>query len=190
VVETLEEKGVLFVRNYNENNFKGWREAWGTSDRAVLERMLGEAGVEWEWLADEWLQTRQRLPAIVRDPSSGARIVFSCIHLWHRSYVSKMNASTGVALPDDPKKQPYATFFGDGSMIPDEFIALMHETYNAQTVAIPYQRNDFMLVNNLLTTHGRQAYVPPRAVYVAMRERVYLTDPVFCQPKKEDRSHG
>ena len=174
VMDALEAKGVLFVRNYNEANFKGWREAWGTSDRTALEAMLREAGLEWEWLGDNWLRTKQRLPAILRDPASGARILFSCIHLWHRSYVAKMNAATGVALPEDPAKQPYATFFGDGSAIPDDFVALLDETYREQQVAIPYLETDFMIVNNLLATHGRQPYTPPRRVYVTMREKVFL----------------
>ena len=190
MIDKLEQQGVLFVRNYNEANFKGWREAWQVSDRAELELLLREANVEWTWMTDEWLQTRQRLPAVVRDPSSGARIVFSCIHLWHRSYVTKMNASIGVPLPDDPAKQPFATFFGDGSPIPDELISLMHETYVEQMVAIPYQPNDFIVVNNLLVTHGRQPYVAPRKIYVTMREKVNMTDPVFCQPIMEERRYG
>jgi alpha-ketoglutarate-dependent taurine dioxygenase len=176
VMARLEEQGVLFVRNYNEANFKGWREAWNTSDRAELERMLRDSEVEWEWLADEWLQTRQRLPAILRDPVSCAPILFSCIHLWHRWYVRKMNAATGVPLPDDPAKQPYATFFGDGSPIPDEFVARMHEVYLAHSIAIPYRQHDFAIVNNLLVSHGRQSYAGPRKVFVTMRERVYLKE--------------
>jgi hypothetical protein len=96
------------------------------------------------------------------------------VHLWHRSFVAKMSASTGRPLPDDPAKQPYATFFGDGSEIPDDFIELMHDTYRSQALAIPYVERDFMIVNNLLTTHGRQPYTPPRKVYVTMREKVEL----------------
>lgn len=185
VLDELEAKGVLFVRNYNEANFKGWREAWSTNDRGELEARLRAAGVTWEWLGDEWLRTKQRLPAIVRDPTSGARILFSCVHLWHRWFVAKMNASTKVPLPDDPAKQPYATFFGDATPIPEDFIALMHDTFRAQMVAIPYAARDFMIVHNLLVTHGREPYTPPRKVYVMMRESVPLTDAVFCQPHAE-----
>jgi hypothetical protein len=174
VMAAFESRGVLFVRNYNEANFKGWREAWGTSDRGELESMLRATGAEWEWLDDDWLRTRQRLPAILRDPESGGRVLFSCVHLWHRSYVAKMNAATGRPLPDDPAKQPYATFFGDGSPIPDDFIALMHEMYRSLALAIPYADRDFLIVNNLLATHGRQPYTPPRKVYVTMREKVEL----------------
>ena len=183
VMDALEARGVLFVRNYNEANFKGWREAWGTSDKAELERMLRDAGVTWEWLGDDWLRTRHRLPAVRRDPASGERILFSCVHLWHRWYVAKMNAATGVPLPDDPAKQPYATFFGDGEAIPEDFVVRMHETFDAQAIAIPYRRHDVVLLNNLLATHGRQAYTPPRKVYATLRERVFLDeDPSFARP--------
>jgi alpha-ketoglutarate-dependent taurine dioxygenase len=183
VVARLERDGVLFVRNYNDANAKGWREAWGTADRAELERLLAEAGVTWEWVEPEWLRTRAHLPAIARD-RDGARVLFSCIHLWHRWFVVRMNAATGVPLPDDPARQPYATFFGDGSPIPEEFIALMHDTYASHEVAVPYQPGDFIVVDNLIVTHGRQPYTPPRRVLVTMRERVFLaTDPAFVQPR-------
>ena len=174
VMAAFKDLGALFVRNYNEANFKGWREAWNTSHRGELETMLRAAGIEWEWLDADWLRTRQRLPAVLPDPESGSRVLFSCVHLWHRSYVAKMNASTGRPLPTDPARQPYATFFGDGSAIPDDFIELMHETYRAQALAMPYVERDFMIVNNLLATHGRQPYTPPRKVYVTMREKVEL----------------
>jgi hypothetical protein len=105
------------------------------------------------------------------------------VHLWHRWYVAKMNASTGTPLPDDAAKQPYATFFGDGAPIPDDFIELMHDTFRTHMVAIPYLERDFMIVNNLVATHGRQSYTPPRKVYVTMREKVHLSDAVFAQPK-------
>jgi alpha-ketoglutarate-dependent taurine dioxygenase len=174
VIEELSAKGCLFVRNYNEANFKGWRVAWDTSDRGELERKLRDAGVEHEWLGDDWLRTKHRLPAILRQPPANDPVLFSCVHLWHRSFVAKMNASTGTPLPDDPAKQPYATFFGDGSPIPDDFIALMHETFRTHAVAIPYEAGDFTIVHNLLVTHGREAYTPPRKVYVTMREKVEL----------------
>jgi alpha-ketoglutarate-dependent taurine dioxygenase len=180
VVARLERDGARFVRNYNEANFKGWREAWGTSDRDELERLLADAGVTWEWPEPDWLRTTARLPAIARD-ADGARVVFSCVHLWHRWFVERMNAATGVALPDDPAKQPYATSFGDGSPIPEDFIALMHETYRTHAVSVAYRPGDFVVVNNLVATHGRQAFTPPRRVLVTMRERVFLaSDPGFA----------
>ena len=88
----------------------------------------------------------------------------------------------GRSLPDDPAKQPYATSFGDGSPIPEDFIALMHETYATHAVAVPYQPGDFIVVNNLVATHGRQPFTPPRRVLATLRERVFLTtNPAFIQ---------
>jgi alpha-ketoglutarate-dependent taurine dioxygenase len=179
VVDELERKGALFVRNYNDANFKGWRETWHTSDRAALEAFLRESGAEWAWIDDGWLQTRQRVPAVIRDPHTGGRVLYASINLWHRSYVRSMNEACGVALPDDPERQPYRTFFGDGTPIPDAFIDKMHEVHREQRVVIPYQAGDFMLVHNFVTSHGKDPYVPPRKVYVTLREKVYMTEPPF-----------
>lgn len=190
VMDTLEKKGTLFVRNYNEANFKSWSRTWHTDDRAELESMLRDAGMDWEWISDAWLRTRKRVPAIARDPSSGVRVLFSCINLWHRSFVVQMNRSVDIPLPEDPEMQPFATFYGDGTPIPDDFIDLMHRTHAEQMIAIPWQKCDFMVVQNFLATHGRQSYVPPRKTVVTLREKVHMTDPLFSQPEPLERRHG
>lgn len=190
IVDALERRGVLFIRNYNQANFKGWREAWGCSDRATLEATLAAEGLAWDWRGDEWLQTRQRLPGVIRERETGARIVFACVHLWHRWFVAKMCAATGMTLPDDPEQQPYASSFGDGAPIPADFVAAMHAAYERHALAIPYQTHDFVVVHNLLTTHGREAYTPPREVLVTMRERVLSSiEPMFCQPRPGAKDH-
>jgi alpha-ketoglutarate-dependent taurine dioxygenase len=190
VIDELERKGALFVRNYNEANFKSWSKTWHTTDRSELEAILRASGIEWEWITDDWLRTRKLVPAIVRDPLSGARVLFSCVNLWHRSFIVQMNESVGIPLPDDPAMQPYDSFFGDGTPIPEEFIAFMHEKHAEQMVVIPWQKSDFMVVQNLLTTHGRQSYVPPRKVLVTLREKLLMTNPVFSQPQTGKPGHG
>jgi alpha-ketoglutarate-dependent taurine dioxygenase len=181
ILDRLRAQGTLFVRNYNEANFKSWQETWGTDDRDALEALLRDRGVSWRWMSDSWLQTRQRLPAVCE--AAGDPVLFSCIHLWHRWFVTKMVEATGLQVPDDEAKYPYATFFGDGEPIPDDFVARMHDAYEALAVAVPYAAGDFALVHNLLTTHGREPYEPPRSVHVTMREHVYLqSDAAFVQP--------
>ena len=175
VMDELEEKGVVFIRNYTAANFKSWEETWQTQDRAVLEDKLRANDTEFEWLADDWLRTTQRRSAIVRDPITGQRILYASINIWGRSFVDRIAKVYDLPKADDDvMRQPFASVFGDGSPIPVEFVAQMDDVYDEQKVVIPYQPTDFMVINNVIAAHGKTPWTgTDRRVYVTMREPIH-----------------
>jgi hypothetical protein len=178
VMDELEEKGVIFIRNFTTANFKTWEVAWQTSDRAELERRLRATNTEFEWLAGDWLRTKQRRSAIVRDPISGQRVLFASLNIWQRGFVEKINDVYNLQRPeDDVMLQPFATVFADGSRIPNEFVLQMDRIYNEQKVVIDYREKDFMFINNFIATHGKTPWSGPlRRIYVTLREPVHYTE--------------
>jgi alpha-ketoglutarate-dependent taurine dioxygenase len=178
VMDDLEEKGVIFIRNYNAANFKGWEQTWQTSDRAELEKRLVATNTEFEWLADDWLRTRQRRSAIIRDPVSGERILFASINIWQKGFVERVNKIYDLPMPeDDVTMQPFATIFSDGSLIPNDFVLEMDQIYEQQKIVVPYQAQDFMIVNNFVAAHGRTPWTgTDRRVFVTMRDPVLHSD--------------
>jgi alpha-ketoglutarate-dependent taurine dioxygenase len=175
VMDELEEKGVVFIRNYTATNFKSWEETWQTKDRAELEAKLRANDTELEWLADDWLRTKQRRRAIVHDPVTGQRILYASINIWGRGFVERINKVYQLPMPDeDVMVQPFATIFGDGSTIPSEFVLRMDEIYDQQKVVIPYQPRDFMIINNVIAAHGKTPWTgAERRVFVTMREPIH-----------------
>jgi hypothetical protein len=175
VMDELEEKGVVFIRNFTAANFKSWEVTWQTSDRAELEQRLRANDTEFEWLSDTWLRTRQRRAAIVRDPLTRQRILYASINIWQRGFVERVNKVYDLPQPeDDVMLQPFATVFGDGSEIPNDFVARMDQVYDEQKVITPYQNGDFMILNNFIAAHGKTPWTgTDRRVYVTMREPVH-----------------
>jgi hypothetical protein len=175
VMDELEEKGVIFIRNFTAANFKSWEVTWQTSDRVELEKRLRENDAEFEWLADDWLRTRQRRPAIVRDPVSGERILYASINIWQRGFVERINKVYALPMPeDDVMVQPFATVFGDGSSIPNDFVAEMDPLYDQQKIVVPYEKWDFMFINNFVAAHGKTPWGgADRRVYVTMRSPLH-----------------
>jgi alpha-ketoglutarate-dependent taurine dioxygenase len=177
VMDKLEETGVVFIRNYTAANFKSWQETWQTTDRAELENRLRATSTEWEWLADDWLRTRQRRTAVVRDPVSGQRILYATINIWHRSFAERVSKVYNLPLPDDVMVQPFASVFGDGSPIPNEFVQSMGKLHGEQMVTTPYHPQDFMIINNFIATHGKTPWTgTDRRVYVTMREPLHWSE--------------
>jgi hypothetical protein len=175
VIDELDEKGVVFIRNFTAANFKSWEVTWQTQDRAELEQRLRANDTEFEWLADNWLRTRQRRAAIARDPVTGQRIVYASINIWGKGFVERVNRVYDLPMPeDDVMLQPFATVFGDGTAIPSEFVLDMDRVYDQQKVVVPYENRDFMIINNFIAAHGKTPWTgTDRRVYVTMREPVH-----------------
>lgn len=175
IMDALERKGVVFVRNYCAANFKGWQETWQTEDRAELEDKLRANDTEFEWLADDWLRTLQRRHAIVRDPVSGERLVFATVNIWSRSFVECIATVYDLPAPEsDDWSLPFNTLYGDGSPIPPEFVDELARAHDEEMITIPYAARDFMIVNNFVASHGRTPWSgPDRRVYVTMRDPIH-----------------
>ncbi|HSF39385.1 MAG TPA: TauD/TfdA family dioxygenase [Thermoanaerobaculia bacterium] len=47
---------------------------------------------------------------------------------------------------------------------------LMSRAYRETSVAFPWQRGDALLLDNFLTSHGREPFSGPRRIVVAMAE--------------------
>ena len=71
---------------------------------------------------------------------------------------------------------PFNTRFGNGDPIAADVVERINATYEANTVREPWQAGDVMLVDNIRTAHGREAYEGPREVVVGMADPVRRSD--------------
>lgn len=65
---------------------------------------------------------------------------------------------------------PYNTFYGDGSPIEDSVIAEIREAYQQAMIVYPWQKGDILMLDNMLTAHGRNPYSGSRKILTAMGE--------------------
>jgi hypothetical protein len=63
---------------------------------------------------------------------------------------------------------PRHVYFGDGSPIDDEVMALLGRLYEECAVRFDWQRGDVVMLDNLLAAHARDPYEGPRKIAVAM----------------------
>jgi len=181
LVERVEREGWLLTRSYNDEIGASYAEAFGTDDRAAVERYCRAHGIEFAWQPDGELRTRQRRSAVVRHPQTGRRCWFNQIaflNQWTlaedvREYLVEVYGEDGL---------PFNTRFGDGDPIGEDVVALLNETYEAHTVREPWQAGDLLLVDNIRTAHSREAYEGSREVLVGMADAVRLAD---CSPTVE-----
>lgn len=163
----FEERGVMYQRNYAEGLGLPWQTVFQTDSREEVEREGEEEHFEPHWRDGDRLRTRAVRPGVVRDPVSGAVSWFNQAQHFHDSCLDPETRRSIRALfsEDDLPRQCY---YGDGSPIEDAHMQAVLDVYDRIEVAFPWQRGDVLLVDNLLTAHGRNPFKGERKILVAM----------------------
>jgi alpha-ketoglutarate-dependent taurine dioxygenase len=175
LVERFERVGWLLIRTYNEDIGASLADAFGTDDRGAVERYCRTHAIEFEWLPNGALRTRQRRGAVVRHPLTGRRCWFNQIAFLNewtiapevREYLVEVYGEDGL---------PFNTRFGNGDPIGADVVELINAVYEANTVRERWQAGDLLLVDNVRTAHGREPFEGPREVVVALADGVRVTD--------------
>lgn len=167
------ERGVMYVRNYGAGLDVSWQDTFRTDDRAEVEAFCRGAGIEWQWLGEDGLRTRQVCQGVARHPETGEMVWFNQAHLFH---VSNLDAGTRRLLTDNVGVEhlPRNALYGDGSAIADEDLDAVRRVLDAEAVCFPWQRGDVLLLDNMLAAHGREAFRGARRVVVGMNQSFAL----------------
>jgi alpha-ketoglutarate-dependent taurine dioxygenase len=170
LIDEFEQKGLVYVRNFAEGFDVPWQDFFKTSDRAKVERVCAESGIEYEW-TPVGLRLRQHSPAVTRHPRTGERLFFNQIQLHHVACLDPETRDSLRALfaEDD---MPRNVYFGDGTLIPDDVLDRIGVIYEEACVEFSWERGDMLAVDNMIVAHARRPYVGPRKMLVAMGQMV------------------
>jgi len=186
LVSKFERKGVLYVRNYGDGLGLPWREVFGTGERAEVEERCRRASIECAWKAGDRLQTRQVRPAVRRHPRTDEPVWFNHATFFH---VSSLEAAAREAILAVVGEQdvPFNTFYGDGSPIEPPVLDELREAYRQESSSFAWREHDILLLDNMLTAHGREPFVGPRKIAVAMADP--FASAAAAQPARHDAAH-
>jgi alpha-ketoglutarate-dependent taurine dioxygenase len=171
LVDTFERKQLMYVRTFTRGLDVPWREFFDTDDRRAVEARCEAAGVQYEWLPNDELQTRTVCPAVIVHPLTGERSFFNQVQLHHIACLApdvRMDLLDMVGLA----RMPRHAYFGDGSAISDDAIALIGAAYERCAVRFDWRAGDVLMLDNMLVAHARDPYQGPRKIVVAMSELV------------------
>jgi alpha-ketoglutarate-dependent taurine dioxygenase len=171
IVAEFEAKGLLYVRNFIDGVEPTWQRFFGTSDRAIVEERCRQRASAFSWRSDGGLTVRDRTHALSTHPVTGERIFFNQIQLHHISCLDE-DAREGLLALFDDDELPRNVYFGDGTPIPDDIMHHIGDVYERISVRFAWERNDVIVLDNMLTAHGRDSYEGERQILVALAQVV------------------
>jgi alpha-ketoglutarate-dependent taurine dioxygenase len=169
VVREFKRRGVKYVRNLHGGAGTGysWQEAFETGDRRVIEEHCRAGGVGFKWRDDGGLSLSEVRPATATHPLTGEEVWFNQADGFHPSGIDR---ETYESLISTMREEEFRlnSYYGDGA--PLDLPALNHarEVMRAQTVLVPWRAGDILILDNLLTAHGRMPYTGSRRILLAM----------------------
>lgn len=168
-VAKFDERGVLYVRNYLPGISLSWQVAFQSERKEDVESYCAASDITTEWVDDTHLRTSHVRPAIRSHPTTGQRSWFNHALFFHVSSLPEdIREGLLALLPEEDL--PYNTYYGDGSAIEEDTLAEVRAAYDAETVGFDWERDDVLLVENMITAHGREPFEGQRRILVSMSD--------------------
>jgi alpha-ketoglutarate-dependent taurine dioxygenase len=169
--ERFKRDGYTYVRNYGTGFGLTWQTVYQTRNRGEVEAYCRENGIEYEWKGEGELTTRQARPVITRHPRTGEEVWFNHATFFH---YTTLEAGVREEMLREFREEglPNNTTYGDGAKIEDEVMEELREAYRREKVEFKWERGDVLMLDNVLTAHGRNPFSGPREVLVAMAQPI------------------
>jgi alpha-ketoglutarate-dependent taurine dioxygenase len=167
IVGLFKHKGILYERHLHNDKGSGysWQDAFESDDRAGIEEICRALGADYEWQANDCLRLRQICAATATHPETGEEVWFNQAHGFHESV---LDAETRAALRAAHEKPRLNSYFGDGSPICGLMLEHVRGVLRAETVPHRWQAGDILILDNILTAHGRMPFMGTRKIILAM----------------------
>lgn len=175
-------KGITYISRYFDRSWlletlnrfqrshKSWHEVFEASDKSDVERKCLQNDFAWKWLPHDWIEVRQTRPAVMSHPQTGDKVWFNQVHLYDFNprllgWGKYLGASL---LYSRPNTRLHDVAFADGTSIPRDYLYHIFDVLDKNTVDYPWQKGDVMVLDNILTMHGRASFRGKRRVLTAL----------------------
>lgn len=169
--KAFKEKGVEYIRNLHGGYGAGpsWQDTFETDQKEVVEDYCKTNDIIFTWDSDDGLRLTQKRKAVIQHPISNDEVWFNQADQFHPSTNSEEVYKALIEIyEDDPKSMPQYVTFCNGEEIPLMMLEEIRSVAKKNTIIFEWEQGDLMLVDNILTAHGRTPFEGPRKILVSM----------------------
>ena len=167
--ERFQRKKVMYVRTYGHGLDLPWQNVFQTESKSKVEDYCRSVGIEVEWKEDNCLKTRHVCQAVAVHPKTGEMVWFNQAHLFHVSSLKPEIRESLLSMFNE-ENLPRNVYYADGSPIEASALDEIREIYQQEAVIFPWRQGDILMLDNMLTAHGRAPFAGPRRIVVGMAE--------------------
>ena len=159
--------GILYKRVYSSCLGIDWRTAFQTDDPKQVESFCRERSINFQWKGDNILRTEQHRSAFQLHPTSNHLIWFNHALFFN---ISSLDEKLSKALIESVgiENVPTNTFFGNGEPFSDTELQELRNAVAANTISFDWQEGDVLILDNMLTQHGREPFTGQRDILTLM----------------------
>ena len=171
LVEEFERKGITYIRNLHSGKGLGpsWQDAFETQDKKTMEAYCKTNGINVQWQRNGDVRLTQTRPAIRRHPVTGDRLWFNQVDQFYpRIYGDEVFETLLMMAGNDENALPMHSTYGDGTYIQKEYVEEIVRVLDEVLIPVPWEKGDLLIVENMLSLHGRLPFTGPRKILVCM----------------------
>ena len=170
LVEEIGRKKIRYIRNLHGGRGLGpsWQHTFETEDRKQVEEYCRSNKVNFLWKRDGGLKLEHFSDGIITHPDTGERVWFNQIDQFHPCHLSPEVYSQLMIIFKEEQHLPMYVSFGDGSRISEAMVGEISSVINKVMVKHAWEQSDLLLVDNILSSHGRMPFTGQRKVLVSM----------------------
>lgn len=182
VKQKFVDNGIKYISRYyyksNLMNFinkiqkghRSWIDVFETDKKEEVEEKCSLNQIQYKWNQNDWLEITRIRPAVHTHPKTNERVWFNQVHTteytpkflgWWRYIGMRLFYLRKHMLVDEAR-------YADGSKIPHKDINHIIDVLNDHSIYFPWQKGDVMVLDNILTMHGRAPYKGKRKIMAAM----------------------
>jgi alpha-ketoglutarate-dependent taurine dioxygenase len=157
------EQGVRYIRVMPEITDtssaigRSWKDTFQVQTREEAERVMREAGMDWEWQANGDCKTYTNvLPAIREDSEIGRKVFFNSL------------AAVYTGWNDSRNKGETAVLTANGDTLDADAMAKLVEAMDEKCVNFKWEKGDVMWINNHTVLHARQPFEGDRRILASI----------------------
>lgn len=162
---------VMDLVNALQPSHKSWRDVFETDDPAEVEDLCRKHDFSFEWHSDRnWIRVSQTRPAAIAHPETKEWVWFSQAHLYdfNPRLLGAWRWASAKLFYARPHTRLHEIFHADGSRVARADLYHILDILDASTVKFPWERGDVLMLDNVLSMHGRATFTGKRRILAAL----------------------